>query len=349
MADETPCAEAARRRTESESRPARKLWQRLGKPALVLAAVAAMTRLVWTAATSASGSHVGWWEQFLLPGSMLALVCVIAARHELQWKLPLRRLQKLLPSVQGGECPIDELSHIDCPADLQKFVEQIQMVLHDLRRQKLEVAKLDNETRQRIAQRTDALERSIGSLRQQATRDALTGLGNRRMLDISLPQLMAMTRAQKSDLCTLMIDVDNFKKLNDTLGHAAGDQLLRDIAGLIRSTTRETDLSCRSGGDEFVIVMSDCTDIAVDSLIERLSSLMDAHARMLKVDPKPRLSIGAAKLSSINDDASPQDLLDAADKKLYAVKHAHKQDGAAVQSRWPLGVTAPAAGSEAAA
>src|SRR5690606_14641280 len=125
-------------------------------------------------------------------------------------------------------------------------------ILHDLRQQKTAVAELHAETRQRVAQRTDALERQLGSLRQQASRDKLTGLYNRRMLDQCLNQLVDECRAGRRALCLLMMDADYFKQLNDTLGHAAGDDLLRSIGQIIRSALREQDLAFRYGGDEFI-------------------------------------------------------------------------------------------------
>ena len=126
-------------------------------------------------------------------------------------------------------------------------------MLRDSRRKRAEAAALEHETRQRIANRTDALERTIGSLRQQATRDVLTGLFNRRMLEEYLPQAVKRCKEARIGLCLLMIDVDHFKLLNDTLGHAAGDELLKTIGQLIRSTIREKDLAFRCGGDEFVV------------------------------------------------------------------------------------------------
>src|SRR5207244_8958378 len=138
------------------------------------------------------------------------------------------------------------------PAEL---VPLFQDLLRDVRVQKAEVAALEAEMRRRLANRTDALERTIESLRHQATRDALTGLFNRRFLDSFLPQAVQKCLGSKTELCLLMIDVDHFKKLNDTLGHPAGDALLKSIGQIIRSTARGEDVAFRFGGDEFSIVM----------------------------------------------------------------------------------------------
>src|SRR6187200_1774560 len=99
----------------------------------------------------------------------------------------------------------------------------LQDLLREIRQQRCEIATLKDEMRQRVAQRTDALERTIGTLRHQATRDPLTGLFNRRFLDQYLPQVVQRSTSQGMDVAVLMCDLDHFKLLNDTLGHAAGD------------------------------------------------------------------------------------------------------------------------------
>src|SRR5262249_27222215 len=160
---------------------------------------------------------------------------------------------------------------------------QARRILHDHLSQQKGLAELEAEMSQRVAGRTDALERVIGSLRQQATRDPLTGLFNRRLLDQQLPELISQCRANALDLAILMIDVDHFKHLNDTLGHAAGDELLRSIAQIIRSSIREQDHAYRCGGDEFVIVMPDADSETAHSMAARVTSLVDGLSRTLKV------------------------------------------------------------------
>ena len=145
---------------------------------------------------------------------------------------------------------------------------------------------------QHVANRTDALERTIGSLRQQATRDALTGLFNRRMLDQFLPQEIEQCWREKTNLAVLMIDVDYFKILNDTLGHAAGDELLRNIGQIIRSSIRENDAAFRCGGDEFVVVLPETGETAASSFAERFQSLVKGLARTLRIPQQPGFQSG---------------------------------------------------------
>ena len=152
----------------------------------------------------------------------------------------------------------------------------------------------------------------------------LTGLGNRRMLDVSLPKLMETCRAERSDLCVLVMDVDNFKKLNDTLGHSAGDQLLRDVAQLIRSTVRTTDMCFRMGGDEFVVLMPGGDQQSANTLSDRLVNLVDMYSKTLRVETRPRLSIGLSRMLA-TPDATADSLIEAADKALYEVKSERKR------------------------
>jgi diguanylate cyclase (GGDEF)-like protein len=255
----------------------------------------------------------------LLGGVSLASGCWGAIRRWRDYQLPLNRLVKLLPQARVNEVPIEELGSIK--GGLSPLVPLIQDLLADLRRERVQNTILQEEIRQRVANRTDALERTIGSLKQQATRDVLTGLSNRRALETQLPALFKQCKLSGSDLVVLMIDVDYFKTLNDTLGHAAGDELLKQIGQLIRSSIRQTDYAFRCGGDEFVIVLPGASPTVGRNLSERLRSLVDGLAKTLRVPRAPRLSIGLASMNLTNA-AGEQELLAEADKALYAVKAA---------------------------
>jgi diguanylate cyclase (GGDEF)-like protein len=222
----------------------------------------------------------------------------------------------------NGELPIEAL---DQPfGGLSPLTPVLQDLLRDLRRQRAEMAQLNLEMRQKVAQRTDALQRIVGKLRAQATRDVLTGLYNRRMLDQSLDELVQRCAQDKAPLCLLMIDVDDFKLLNDTLGHAAGDSLLRAIGQLIRSSVRQQDLAFRCGGDEFVIVLPQSGRPEGETLSKRLTELVDALSKPLPVPRKPRLSIGISTLTDVQFPAGAQELMQEADRRLYAAKFARK-------------------------
>lgn len=239
-----------------------------------------------------------------------------------RWWIPRRRFLSVLNELRKGEAPIRELS-TSVGGGFEPLAEPIAALLHELRAAKARINELQEEMRQRVAGRTDALERVIGSLREQAARDPLTGLYNRRALDLFLPEAMGKM-VGGSDLCVLMLDVDNFKKLNDTLGHAAGDQLLKQVAQLIRSSIRENDAAFRCGGDEFVAVLPNCPAVAAQSLARRIGCLADELGRTLHLPQPPGVSVGVAALSQVAQ-ASPQSLLRRADQELYKAKAARRQ------------------------
>jgi len=292
---------------------------------LLLIAFSASVCLV--AATGALASYLLTYcpESAALPWAMMLPIGIIALAgslyHLFRWRLPLRRMCNTLTLIRAGEAPINELTSVNGP--LANLRASVQEILREIRQQKADMAFTQQEMRQRIARRTDALERLVGSLRQQASRDPLTGLYNRRALEEHLATVIEQTRAKHSDLCLLMLDLDNFKNLNDTLGHAAGDELLRTVGQIIRSSIREEDLAFRCGGDEFVVVLPDSGLGAGQTLVQRLVSLVDGLGHTFRTPRPLGLSAGLTVLSEIPD-PHPQTILAEADKRLYAVKAARK-------------------------
>jgi diguanylate cyclase (GGDEF)-like protein len=306
----------------------------------ILTGTVACVGLIWflcpAATVGGTALEVGYRTALTLAG-LLVLGAIAAA----SWKAlhcerlagrELRRMLEILPRVRTGELPIDELKKID--GSLAALSGEVQEMLHELRQQRSAIAAIEAEMPQRVASRTSALERTIGSLRQQAIRDPMTGLYNRRLLDQHLPPIVERCRVSKSHLSLLMIDVDHFKVLNDTLGHASGDELLRDIAQIIRSTIRENDVAFRYGGDEFIVVLEGFDAEAGAALGDRLISLVDALAQTLRVDPKPRLSIGVATIKDLAK-ATPTSLVQEADRLLYEEKRNRKQRDAAASGASP--------------
>jgi diguanylate cyclase len=254
----------------------------------------------------------------LLAAAMIALFSLGAfARELIYWRRSHRSLAKLVNELRAGDAPIADLERIHGGARV--MVEPVRAILLDLREQKRINADLHEEIRQRILSRTDALERQLNALKAQAARDGLTGLNNRRAFDTMMPQIFKACLESCEDLCVLMIDVDNFKPLNDTLGHAAGDEMLKAVAAIIQSSIREHDSAYRLGGDEFVIVMPRSSRAMGDKLGQRLGTLVDHLARPQKLALPPGLSVGVSALSDgkIKDFKA---LLELADRRLYEAK-----------------------------
>ena len=154
-----------------------------------------------------------------------------------------------------------------------------------------------------------------------AITDGLTGLFNRRYMETHLGTLVDQSAARGKPIAVLVLDIDYFKAINDSYGHDAGDDVLRDFALRMRKATRNIDLACRYGGEEFVIVMPE-TDMAVATVVaERLRRRIASEpfaiqkgARSLEVT----ISIGIAALSGVADNAAT--ILKRADQALYRAK-----------------------------
>ena len=168
-----------------------------------------------------------------------------------------------------------------------------------------------------VTARTDAEEQ----LRQAAVHDALTGLPNRNSLAARLEHAILRVNRSGDRLALLFIDLDRFKKVNDTLGHAAGDEVLRQTAGRIRACVREVDTVARLGGDEFVVLLE--TDVRPDTpgiIGERIRASFDSPFDWKGTEVRCGASIG---VSLYPDNArDPASLLASADEAMYRVKNA---------------------------
>lgn len=320
MSEATPPADAPSPAATSPSRARITAIQGLGA-----AAVFGVT--LYLASWTLSNAHA----QFVASAAVVALLFAIvvllmigAFIHDRSyWRRPREDLLKLLNELNSAEAPIDELNKVE--GGFEPLREPLLDVFRQLRASRTEMAELQAEMSQRVATRTDALERKLGSLQAQASRDALTGLMNRRAMEIELPRIVSKCRGAAQPLQLLMIDVDHFKTLNDTLGHKAGDELLRSIGQLMRSSIRDgVDHAFRYGGDEFLIVMPGADDSAATTLADRLTRLVDGLTKHHRQLPRrPQLSIGISSLSQVAGMENPAaGLLALADERLYAIKHA---------------------------
>ncbi|HTV37732.1 MAG TPA: PleD family two-component system response regulator [Xanthobacteraceae bacterium] len=156
---------------------------------------------------------------------------------------------------------------------------------------------------------------------EMALTDALTGLFNRRYMESHLSTLIEQAVARGKPLSALLLDVDYFKSINDTHGHDAGDDVLRDFALRIRRSIRGIDLACRYGGEEFVVIMPE-TDMAVAAMVaERLRRRIAADPFAIQKGARSvpvTISIGIAALRGRDDNAAT--LLKRADQALYRAK-----------------------------
>lgn len=158
------------------------------------------------------------------------------------------------------------------------------------------------------------------SLREQSIRDPLTGLFNRRYLEASLPRELARAERRKSGVALLMLDLDHFKRYNDSHGHDAGDALLLQFGGLLTHMCRGEDIPCRYGGEEFTIVMMDIDENNARARAEAIrtaTAQIELRHRGQRL-PAPSVSVGLAMFPP--DGATPEELKRAADQALYRAK-----------------------------
>ncbi|MCA1403123.1 PleD family two-component system response regulator [Ensifer sp. IC3342] len=168
----------------------------------------------------------------------------------------------------------------------------------------------------------DRLRASVQQTIELAITDDLTGLHNRRYLDNHLKLLMDRAVARGRPLSICITDIDRFKHINDTYGHDAGDEVLREFANRVRATVRGADLACRFGGEEFVIVMPDTTPEMAAIVAERLRLMVESRAFAIPqadtVQPVTA-SLGISSLRAEGD--TPEALLKRADMALYQAKN----------------------------
>jgi diguanylate cyclase (GGDEF)-like protein/PAS domain S-box-containing protein len=159
------------------------------------------------------------------------------------------------------------------------------------------------------------------ALRAQAIRDPLTGLFNRNYLDETLRRELSRSARHKTPLCVAMVDIDGLKTFNDTYSHHAGDALLKALGALFLKQLRVSDIVCRYGGDEFLLVLPDAN---VGQISERLGRIRGEVKTMEctyegQILPATSASIGVAQWP--DHGATSEDLIKAADSALYSAKH----------------------------
>jgi len=170
-------------------------------------------------------------------------------------------------------------------------------------------------------------------LSEQATYDPLTGLFNRRFLEEHLARELHRARRGDSPLCVVMLDLDQFKHLNDTIGHDAGDSLLRQLGQMLRQKLRKSDLAYRYGGDEFVLVLPDSSLADTQRRVEQIRVLIKETQIRHGCSVPDTLTISAGVAEAPEHGTTAPELLHAADNALYAAKQAGRDRVVAYQAK----------------
>lgn len=172
-----------------------------------------------------------------------------------------------------------------------------------------------DELYEELLKARDQLEENAQQLHIQSFTDDLTGLQNRRALESEAKRLLAHHQRTGRTMTLCMMDIDDFKRINDTQGHAVGDEVLIKIGVLLRSVTRDSDVVARYGGEEFVLLMPETTADEATHLTERIHLAMTE----LPGDQPTTLSIGVVE-NEPDTETSLRTLFQRADKALYQAK-----------------------------
>ena len=249
------------------------------------------------------------WRRMLEIAGILLLVAL--AVGGIAGSLLQRRISKPVRALAGAMHEVTEHHHFGARVTVEGSDE---------------IAQLGNgfntmlaELEKRAAENAEFAEQ----LRLQALNDDLTGLPNRRLLADRLSHALDGARRRGHEVALLYIDLDGFKLVNDSLGHAIGDLLLRQVAGRLRSRVRQSDTLARLGGDEFAVVVSgngvrEQAGMAAGALLEVLAPLFTVGEHEIAISA----SIGMSVFPEMG--ATPMELLQQADSAMYAAKRQGK-------------------------
>jgi len=166
-----------------------------------------------------------------------------------------------------------------------------------------------NSLEDMVAKRTE-------QLKDLALKDSLTDLNNQRAMRELASQLFASAKRRKKIISAIYLDVDNFKQINDRKGHLEGDNVLKEVGNCIKQHTRESDIACRYGGDEFCILLSDTDQNEAEVVANRIRNSFEKKYQNYSI------SMGIADKKP-EDDLDIDKLIGIADKKMYEAK-SHK-------------------------
>jgi diguanylate cyclase (GGDEF)-like protein/PAS domain S-box-containing protein len=170
-------------------------------------------------------------------------------------------------------------------------------------------------------QAQDALLKSQALLREQSVRDHLTGLFKRRYMEETLERELLRAARKQLLLGIIMLDVDHFKRFNDTWGHAAGDEILREMGNLLLRQVRGEDIACRYGGDEFVLILPDASKQVTHERAELICELAKQFHLQFEGQSLVALTLSLGVAVFPEHGATSTGILRAVDAALYRAKH----------------------------
>ena len=243
-----------------------------------------------------------------------------------------RELRQVVESVQselhesGGKLAdySGTLGHfagvLGSSSSAEMMSDEVKKVLGDT--QSLQASQQKLETNMsHIADEVDALRKELERVKEESLTDSLTGISNRKAFDAALTQTINAAVKEKTSFSMLLLDIDRFKKFNDTFGHLVGDKVLRFVATVLKRSVKGKDMAARFGGEEFAIILPETSLDDAYTVSEQVRKAISA--RKLKENSNGKdygivtISIGVAEFRF---DEDPHDLIGRADKALYQAK-----------------------------
>ena len=269
--------------------------------------------------------RTAWPQDLVNPGPLVEMDAALCPC--LRQNLP----RSFRPDAAPVRCPIDSCLKFqtDHPAFCIPFNIglKLQAVVHML----LPPGREWTESRRQLAQTFVNSAHSVlqslhllAEAEKQSMTDGLTGLYNRRSMEQLLQRELALCDRHDHSLSLVMIDLDYFKEINDSYGHAAGDYLLKSFSDCVRITLRKTDWAFRYGGDEFVIALPQTPLFQAQQVVQKLRQAflsVDFSDAIAHLEKHPTLSIGVAERNKAANILTLTTLLSAADQALYAAKN----------------------------
>jgi len=221
-------------------------------------------------------------------------------------------------SLEEKELSFKEIKDAVSDSTIKGLLEKILSEVSDIKSQNEELKKKLEEANGQIRKLTKELEES----KREASVDFLTQVANRASFDRALSDMVNDFYRRNYPFALLMIDIDNFKKINDTYGHQAGDYVLRELARVLKSQLRARDVIARYGGEEFAILLPGVTFSQAIRVAERLRRAVEKHLFKYGETVIPvTISVGVALMSDGLDETA---IVEKADKALYLAKRSGK-------------------------
>ncbi len=252
--------------------------------------------------------------------TLLALLATMFLTRRLV--APMRRLIRAARAVGSGR--LDVYVPSTSSDEMGLLTHTFNHMTQRLADSQAQVSSYQRTLEDKVAQRTKELEIATAHAYKLAQHDILTGLPNRSLLNNRLKQILSQAQREHVQVACLFLDFDHFKRINDTLGHDAGDQLLQAIAQRLTSAVRDSDTVARLGGDEFVIVLPDLdpahATFEVMTVMSRIRESFMAPFRLADQVPTLTCSVGVSIYPLDGQDSAT--LIKQADTAMYAAKEA---------------------------